>query len=648
MSENPLSTGYETLGADINKLAGSEEMETAEGVVSQKTPELTLDMDDEDLIALTKKWRKSWETSAVKKEWEEHGNENEKYWLGKQYSGPEVANKRAVVDNVIFESLETYLPQVTRRNPDPMVDLDDDSKDNPDGQAFILKLKEELSLIADKNRLRIKLKRAAQSWAIKLLAVVKYSWDIDRDIPLVKVVRPEKIILDPDATVDEDGYTGERVGEYRKMTASKMLEFLNDPPDGTIGDEAIKKVEKLVDKDDGTELQFIEWWTDEYTCWVLDDKVLWKAKNPHWNYDKTADGQTNVDDYGNETDAQPEENEGRNHFKVPRKPYDFLSVFNLGEQPMDKTSLIGQNLSNQDLINKRNKQITKNGDNMNGGMVVSLARSGLDEAKAKNVAKAIQNGGTVVIPDGAPLEAITRLPSPGLPNDLYNQLNDTRGRMRDIFGTRGSSPGGISSEDTARGKIISRTLDTDRIGGGISEHLEQLADNVYNWMVQLLYVYDDDYAAVPGKESPGVEVSVKEGSLLPKDSTSIANQAIQLAQAGKMSLLDLYKRLEYPNPEELAVNMWLESNSPETLFSKDPRVAQIVQQKQQAAQAAQQAEAQKNAKAPSMSMAYKDLPPEGQVQMAHQAGIDLSPEAVTASAPEAIPGAAPPMNGMMA
>ena len=141
-----------------------------------------------------------------------------------------------------------------------------------------------------------------------------------------------------------------------------------------------------------------------------------------------------------------------------------------------------------------------------------------------------------------------------MPNDIYLQLQDTRTRMRDIFGTRGSSAAGLATEDTVRGKLQNRMLDTDRIGGGFSEYLEQMADSIYNWFVQLLYVYDERYA---GKPKPKVRVSVKRGSLLPKDSTTLANQAIELAGQNRMSLIDLYKALDYPNHEEMAANVWL-------------------------------------------------------------------------------------------
>ncbi|MBI4991590.1 hypothetical protein HZB96_05885, partial [Candidatus Gottesmanbacteria bacterium] len=245
---------------------------------------------------------------------------------------------------------------------------------------------------------------------------------------------------------------------------------------------------------------------------------------------------------------------------------------------------IQQNLSNQDLLNKRNKQIDKNADGMNGGMVVSLARSGLTQAQAKNVTSALSKGGTVVIPDGAPREAIDRYPAPGLPNDVYNQLVDIRSRLRDIFGVSGATPAGIRDETTVGGKIITKSLDTDRIGGGVTEYLEQLSDDIYNWILQLLYVYDTDFQFIPGAVPPKVSISVKEGSLLPKDSIAIANQALELARINRISNVDLYKRLDYPNPEEMAANIWLETNAPQLLYRDNQLVQEALAMQQEAQQ----------------------------------------------------------------
>jgi hypothetical protein len=589
MKNTDIRAGYASLGDDINKrpMGSQEDQETQEGIMSEKLPELALEMDDEKILKLTKKWKEKWKNSDVKSEWEEQCKENEKYWKGEHYSGPKSDKKRAMVDNLMFESVETYLPQATRRNPEPLTTLDPSEESTPEKEAYIQRLKKKLASVADKIKLRLKLKRAGKNWALYLLGVAKFGWDIDRNIPAVSIIRPQKLIMDPEATVDEDGYTGSYIGEYRKTEASILIRMAETADKEA---EGLKKLKEKIGEDTGTEVQYIEWWTQEYLCWEYEGSILLKRKNPNWNYDKTEEG-TSVDDYGNEI---PTSNEikGINHFPSPKMPYEFLSVYNLGTRPVDDTSLIGQNLANQDLVNKRNKQITKNVDGMNGGVVVSEERSGLSSSQAKAVTKALENGGAIMIPTGLPQEAIYRMPSVPLPPDVYNQLQDTRNRLRDIFGTRGSTPAGTQSETTVRGKIISRTQDTDRIGGGVSEYFEQFADGIYNWMVQLLYVYDPEFQPVPGKEPPKVDVSVKEGSLLPKDSTSMANQAIELASAGKMSLVDLFKRLEYPNPEELAANVWLEANAPELLYKNNPLVQEAIQMKQAQAQAAAQAKAE--------------------------------------------------------
>jgi len=623
---NIVLDAFASLSKNINKLRGKDSTETGEGVISEKFPDLNLEMGAEDIVKLTSKWEKKWMESDVYAIWKKRSEENEKYWMGIQHEKAKGDDSRAMVDNLIFESLETYLPQVTRRNPEPMVQVKNlvGMEPAPEELKYATDLQKTLDEYADELCLRLKLKKAARHWAIYLLGVAKVGWDLNRDIPTKKIIRPQKLILDPDATIDEDGYTGEFIGERRKLQAGILIDMIKN-----IGGEkdAEKTIKDLVKDDTGTLIGFVEWWTNEYMCWTIGDHLLMKIKNPHWNYEKNvpapADevtGETPLDENGKPMTVPQE---AFNHFNVPRKPFIFLSVFNLGKQPIDETSLIGQNLSNQDLINKRNKQIDKNADSMNGGMVVSGERSGLTQQQASKVTEALLKGGTIFIPSGSPSDAIHRMSAPDLPATVYNQVVDTRNRLRDIFGTRGSSPAGLETETTVRGKIMNRTLDTDRIGGGFSEYLEQFADEVYNWFVQLLYVYDEKYA---GQQHPVVIIGVKEGSLLPKDSTTLANQAIELAAQGKMSLIDLYKKLDYPNPEELAANVWLEVNAPEIMFANDPRVQQVMQQRQAAAGGAE--------KPPSESISFKDLPPDGQAQMAAQAGIQLNPAELAAKEAE--------------
>ncbi len=576
--------GFASLGADTNKQKTDEIPENESGIISDKLPELELNKKDEDILELTNKWEKEWLDSAVRSEWLKQIEENEKYWLGNQFGMPEASDVRPMVDNILFESVETYLPQATRRNPEPLVTLKATEKETPQKEEYTQKVKNRLADIADEGKLRLKLKKTARHWLIYRLGVGKIGWDLDKDMPILRIIRPQKMILDPKATIDEDGYTGYYVGEHRRLRASEIITRIES-------DAAKAWFKAKVDDNLGTEVQFKEWWTDDYVCWTLDDHVLFKAKNLHWNYDKKIKD-TVVDEYGNETETENEK-EGNNHIAHPTKPYVFLSVFNLGKKPMDDTSLISQNLSNQDLINKRNKQIDKNADSMNGGLVISGEYSGLTQSQAEKANRALRKGGSIFITKGTPREAIDRMTAPSLPPDVYNQLIDTRARLRDIFGVKGSTQAGLQGENTVRGKLISRNLDTDRIGGGVSEYLEQFADDVYNWFVQMLYVYDTAFQFIDGAIPAKILVSVKEGSLLPKDTASVAGQALDLARLGRISTLDLMKRLEMPNPEEMAANVWLEAEAPELLYKNNPDIQQVIQSRQQAQQAQMQAEQQR-------------------------------------------------------
>ena len=309
MTEDTGVSSYVSLGSDVNKSKGNLTLDTKEGIVSDKLPELELEMKDDDLVILLDKYEKIWKESPKKQEWEKQIEENEKYWLGKHFDTPKLDTSRPRVDNLIFESLETYLPQMTRRNPEPIVSLAESEKDgqneDPIKTAYVQKVKGTLADLADKNKMRLKLKKGGRHWAIYQLAVAKLGWDLDNDIPVVRIVRPKKMILDPDATIDEDGYTGNRVGEYRKMEAENLISIIGG--DEEKNSTSIAKIKELTKGELGTEIQFVEWWTPQYLCWKLGSTILLKKKNPHWNYDRTETPTPNdlgsegviVDNYGN-------------------------------------------------------------------------------------------------------------------------------------------------------------------------------------------------------------------------------------------------------------------------------------------------------------------------------------------------------------
>jgi hypothetical protein len=555
------------LNGFLSLLSGKEQSEndkaeTTEGVVGEPVPELELSIDDEELLSLAKKWETSWTTWYSKME--KAQAENERYWLGNQFTSAQMSSEnRPLIDNRIFTALETFLPIATRQNPEPLVNSENTIK----GEELCDKVGKMLSYQGDKQRLRLKLKKAMRYWSLYFLGVAKVGWDMVEDDIKTVIVRPHRLILDSNATVDEDGYTGEYVGEYREDHAKILVRRFPKKKDF---------LEKYVDGKMDTKIKYIEFWTDEYVFWKLDKTILGKAKNPHWNYDETN---KRVDEYGNETE---ENTAGKNHFSVPKKPYVFLSIFNIGLHPLDDTSLISQNLALQDLVNKRLRQIDRNVDGMNGGAVVSGDQFTLEEAS--QVSEALRKGGTVWVPVGDVNTAYRRDQSVPLPADVYNQLQDARNTIDTVFGTHATSRGEQQQPDTATGKMLSKQGDESRIGF-ISDYLEQFTDQIYNWWVQLMYVYyDEKHVAIIVGEDKAKEyvelqkddlvtkllVSVREGSLIPKDPMIKRNEALELWKSNAIDPIELFKRLDFPNPKETAENLFKWTNTPQALFGGVP------------------------------------------------------------------------------
>ena len=412
-----LSSGYNSLTNPTNKVRDEKGQEQG---AADLVEELKLSMPDDELLSLSKEWRKAW--NSYQPEINKKREENEKYWLGQHYSNAEktageMSNSRPYADNIIFEALETFLPIATQRNPDPMVVSDD----TDEGKELAENTRKMLIYHSDRLRVKLRLKRVTRFWALYLLGVAKIGWSTDENDLTVSVIRPQNLILDPDAEINDDmEYTGEYIGEFKEEKASSLIRRFPDKK---------KEIEDEVKGKMGTKVKYIEWWTDDYLFWTMKEVVLDKRENPHWNEEETR---IVVDEMGNETEEMLP---AMNHFSVKKKPYVFLSVYNLGIHPNDETSLIGQNLSNQDIVNTKQMQILKNTNGMNGGWVISGERSGLTREQATQAIEAARKGGGLYIESGNPNEAAVRMTGSGLPADVFNQLADTRNELRNIFGT---------------------------------------------------------------------------------------------------------------------------------------------------------------------------------------------------------------------
>ena len=559
--------GVRALFSGVNKGPQGQGKEHQQGPVSDLLPELQLEMTDEDLLQLAKDWSASWDKARKELEWKQTTVES--YWLGTQGNASDLstdATRKPTADNNIYEALETFLPKATSKNPEPLVSGDGTDLGNmvADTTAKMLQHVADLPTI----RLKMTLRDAARHNQLYFLGAVKTGWSqTDTDLT-ADVIRPQRLILDPDATIKHGIYDGKFLGIYCDSTATDLVSRFP---------EQMEAIQTIADGKMGTSLRYVEWWGAGETpavFWTIEKLVLGKMRNPHFNYPQET---MTVDEFGNEV---PQTVGGRNYFKRPEIPVTLLVTNTLGKRPFDVTNGLFQCLSMQDVVSKRWKQIDRNADNANNSIVASLDY--FEEGQAAQAAQAMRNGDVMLQPKGKAGEGIIRMPGDNLASDIYQNLLDARGRILSVYGVSGSVPSSLQEDKTVRGKMITRGADDDRIGGGFGEHLELFAARIYEQLLQLMYVYYDEpkIASVIGQEKArewfalssndlqavSLTVAVQEGSMVPKDALSKRQEALELWGANGIDPISLFTALDFPSPRDSARALFLWQTQPQMLF----------------------------------------------------------------------------------
>lgn len=567
-----------------------------EGVVGEKEDIFDVKLSDEELITLSKQWENKY--AGYEAKIKRRQDANKAWYLGKQGEGSYVAsNGIGIASNLIFEAVETFLPQALAKNPEPVVFADNSEIGNQISDM----VKTMLQYHADQLALRPKLADVTRSWSFNYLGVLKYGWDdVIKDVT-IDVRNPQNFIFNPECSVDAFGDMQGYIGERITVTAQKLADMF--PKEKVY-------ISLIADGKMGTDVVYTEWWNDDYCFYTFKGKVLAKNKNPNFNYSKKV--------VGLDPEGQPtiEEQQGHNHFAQPKKPYTFLSVFSLGDQPHDITGLIEQNIPNQNRISKREMQIDVNLDRSNN----SIALSGLSftQETAKQAAMAMQKGNPVLVPDGRVSEAIQRFDAPGISDAVFKASDRDKQDLRSIFGVDGLGTTPPDKQKTLGGLLNNEQHDSSRIGGGIGSRLEIVAKGAFNWLVQLYYVYYDEphFAAVMGamKATEYIEMSLQDlsarlivtvapDSMKPHDEITEINQAVEFFQMGAIGPKTLLKIANFPNPDEAAADGVLYKVNPQLYIQLNfPELAQQLQQ-------ASLQEAQMNAQAGVQAGTPPEAPP---------------------------------------
>ncbi len=498
-----------------------------EGVISDEIDELDLDKSDEDLLDL----KKGYETKYAPYEGKitPRQKQNKAYLQGTQIqSGLGI---KTVPSNLLFEATATFVPQALAKNPEPVVFSDN----TEEGKQASNDVKTVLQFLAMTLGLRKKLGLMVWHWSIYFTAVMKYGWDVETNQISCEIRKPANFLLDPDGYVDEFGDFKGWVGERIQSTAQELKDLY-------------PKVDFEKGMKMGTTVVRTEWWTDKFSFTTYKEQILDKHKNEFFNYGK------------DET----------NHFAVPKKPYTFLSVFSLQEQPHDFTNLLEQNIANQDDITFGDKHIAKNLAHGNNAILMDDAH--FTSETAHQGADAIEQGDPILGPKGS----VERLPANPLPAGTFESQDRRKETLRGIYGTQGLSAN-TKPDQRVRNNILNQQHDNSRIGGGMGDSLETVAQSFFNWMLQLTYKFYDEphYASIMGQAS-AVEyvklmmvghqrmyvVSVQPDSMSPKDEISEQNMAIERWSSKAIDPIGFMKAINDPDPVNSAKRLVLWTINP--------------------------------------------------------------------------------------
>jgi hypothetical protein len=580
---------------DTNKIP-TDDGESREGQFGNKYDALAISLSDEELLKIRDDIEKKYGPYEAKfKAWSQRNLES---YLGKKKDGSWLVEQGPQAANLQFEAEETFLSAALAKNPEPVVWADN----TEEGNALATSVKTMLAFHSDQLVLKRKLAMVVRQWSIYHLGVLKYGWvnvqGSDKGDVDISNRRIQNFVFDPDGYVDAYGDFIGMLGERIEVTAEKLIEMFPQHKQ-YITEEVAGKL--------GSKVTYTEWWSgdDSFTFCTFKERVLDKHKNQYYKYEEPEvnilTGEPIIGD-----DGKPVMKQNLNHFSSPKKPYTFFSVFSLQEQPHDITGLVEQNIANQNKIAARSEQIDYNVSASNNGYAYS--EDNFNQETAKQASQARRAGRPILVPSGGPIDrAILPLPAQDLPQAIFNEVEITKNDLRQSWGIQGITAQPSDEDTTARGMIINQSNDTTRIGGGIGDSLEQVADSAFNWLTQLYYVFYDEphYAAIMGN-AKAVEfitlsnqdfnrqliISVSPDSLKPKDEVTQINLAQALFDKGAIGPKTLLKMLDFPDPDESAADGVLYKIDPMAYFQMNfPEEFMQMQQSQQQ-QMMQQAQTQ--------------------------------------------------------
>lgn len=472
------------------------------------------------------------------------------HWKNKDYY--DYQEEYLYQDPRVFLSIETACSILNARIAQPEVQP---GQDTIIGHQLAKDLGDALTAHSKKYRVSDVFRVATRNLLLKRIGYIKPRWDPNAgkngDI-VPELVPPEDVVVDQDARWgDVPRFQAQKI---RNKTAEELLAMFpeDDFPGAT---QAIAKAiganrfdskgnrvlykSMLGRKCNIWEIWFRYWDTDKQNygsglAFIDENRqnVFAKTRNPNWNYDDESKGKaSNLLDY-------------------PMPPFIPINYLNDGTSYIDLTSMAEQSEALQRVLDRRGFQIMENAEQAGSGLVFNT-----EMITKQDIAKLTGSPDERVGVKGDVRAAMSRIPTPLLPNYVIEDKLDARNEIKDVYAVHDQTIGKPTGSNTLGQDQMQQAQDYTRMDD-IARAIERSVAYYYRYVAQMMKVYytEDHWFMVTGEDGQfdhvmmrhdliddGTDISVEAGSTLPINKTKQTKFVQDLATIGMIDPLTVFE-----------------------------------------------------------------------------------------------------------
>lgn len=468
------------------------------------------------------------------------------------------------------------------------------------------------------------LRKAVRDLYFSRLMVLKPFWNVKTDDFDVKRIDPRRMRFSPTANNEIES---EIAFEEIDSTAVKLISLYPKYKEQILKELGLKdETEAMVVNPKTT---YWECWVDKYLVVQFKSLILWKGRNPYWDWDGmlvTKDEHYELldsekepkeilrrlgeaerkDEEGNvlgseqelrrseqeaaKEEAKDKEHESEdedelpydaylfNHFDFPRKPYIFASVLKNEDGNIGNTSFIEMATPLAEAADRTKMQISRNMRMVNGITKVN------DSSMTKEQAEKLRYDTGGIIWGTDVVTGVTREFGQPLPQFVFQDMEQSLSEIDNIMAATSAFRGERDGQETKAGRIALVEQSFLRLNE-LVQTVDFASQEIFNWWFQLAKVRytEAHYVKSMGEDramevielsredfEKGTQIRIIPGKTLPEDRQFKFDRAQNDVAKGYISPLQYLKDAGYDNPLEVAQEAFEFKTNPASVLGIAP------------------------------------------------------------------------------